>query len=182
MELPDSEGETMAEFKVGDKVRVLSGGEGEITYGPVNSTFDRYTLFVVKQDGDKERAYQVSDLDPIVTDPRREVVARALATATVGHRAVIAADIEAEYGRADAILAALNAMEAPAEPAPWRPVTRSGSCGTVCAAPRCGTGTSLRCARCAHMGPRCSRMPLEVQTERAAGTSRCLSRAPAGSA
>lgn len=52
----------MTEFKVGDKVRVLSGGDGVVTYGPVNSTFDTYKLFVVKQDGDEERAFKVSDL------------------------------------------------------------------------------------------------------------------------
>ncbi|MGW0468300.1 phiSA1p31-related protein [Streptomyces sp. NPDC003027] len=54
----------MTEFKVGDRVRVLSGGDGVITYGPVNSTFDTYKLYVVKQDGDEDRAYKVSDLAP----------------------------------------------------------------------------------------------------------------------
>ncbi|WP_406324060.1 phiSA1p31-related protein [Streptomyces niveus] len=54
----------MADFKVGDRVRVLSGGDGVVTYGPVNSTFDSYTMFVVKQDGDEERAFKVSDLEP----------------------------------------------------------------------------------------------------------------------
>ncbi|MFD3952218.1 phiSA1p31-related protein [Streptomyces albidoflavus] len=49
-------------FKVGDKVRVLAGGRGVITYGPVNSTFDTYKMFVVKQDGDGERAFKASDL------------------------------------------------------------------------------------------------------------------------
>ncbi|WP_228973429.1 phiSA1p31-related protein [Streptomyces sp. DH12] len=55
----------MSEFKVGDKVRVLSGGEGVITYGPVNSTFGTFKLMVVKQDGDEERAFRVSDLESI---------------------------------------------------------------------------------------------------------------------
>ncbi|GGY88853.1 hypothetical protein CP967_31305 [Streptomyces nitrosporeus] len=55
----------MAEFKVGDKVRVLAGGEGVITYGPVNSTFDTYKMYVVKQDGDDERAFKSVDLEPL---------------------------------------------------------------------------------------------------------------------
>ncbi|MGW2515017.1 phiSA1p31-related protein [Streptomyces scopuliridis] len=54
-------------FNVGDRVRVLSGGDGEVTYGPVNSTFDTYKLFVVKQDGDEERAFKASDLEPLPT-------------------------------------------------------------------------------------------------------------------
>lgn len=53
----------MTELKVGDKVRVLSGGTGTITYGPVNSTFDRYKMFVVKQVGDEERAFKSIDLE-----------------------------------------------------------------------------------------------------------------------
>ncbi|MFJ9213033.1 phiSA1p31-related protein [Streptomyces sp. NPDC102264] len=52
-------------FKVGDKVRVLSGGDGKVTYGPVNSTFDTYKMYVVKQDGDEERAFKAVDLAPL---------------------------------------------------------------------------------------------------------------------
>ncbi|MFF1417597.1 phiSA1p31-related protein [Streptomyces sp. NPDC058280] len=54
-------------FKVGDKVRVLSGGDGKVTYGPVNSTFGTYKMFVVKQDGDEERAFKSADLEPLPT-------------------------------------------------------------------------------------------------------------------
>ncbi|WP_329168345.1 phiSA1p31-related protein [Streptomyces sp. NBC_01267] len=55
----------MAEFKVGDKVRVLAGGEGVVTYGPVNSTFDTYKMYIVKQEGDDERAFKSSDLEQL---------------------------------------------------------------------------------------------------------------------
>ncbi|MFB8071095.1 phiSA1p31-related protein [Streptomyces californicus] len=54
-----------SEFKVGDKVRVLAGGEGVVTYGPFNSTFDTYKMYVVKQDGDDERAFKNVDLSPL---------------------------------------------------------------------------------------------------------------------
>ncbi|MFD5198836.1 phiSA1p31-related protein [Streptomyces sp. NPDC058375] len=56
----------MSEFKVGETVRVLIGGEGVITYGPVNSTFGD-KVYVVKQDGDDERAFKSSDLEPTPT-------------------------------------------------------------------------------------------------------------------
>ncbi|MEV4939600.1 phiSA1p31-related protein [Streptomyces zaomyceticus] len=52
----------MTQFKVGDTVKVLSGGEGVITYGPVNSTYNTYKMYVVKQDGDDERTFQSTDL------------------------------------------------------------------------------------------------------------------------
>lgn len=55
----------MSEFKVRDKVRVLAGGEGIVTYGPFNSTFDTCKMYVVKQDGDDERAFQSGDLEPL---------------------------------------------------------------------------------------------------------------------
>ncbi|MYY03088.1 MULTISPECIES: phiSA1p31-related protein [unclassified Streptomyces] len=55
----------MTEFEVDDKVRVLAGGEGIVTYGPVNSAFSSYKLYVVKQDGDDERAFKASDLEPL---------------------------------------------------------------------------------------------------------------------
>jgi uncharacterized protein YodC (DUF2158 family) len=51
-------------FKVGDRVQVLSGGYGVVTYGPVNSTFGYHKLVIVKQDGDEERAFKASDLKP----------------------------------------------------------------------------------------------------------------------
>lgn len=50
---------------VGDRVEVLAGGDGIVTYGPVNSTFNTHRLYVVKQDGDDERAFKVSDLKPL---------------------------------------------------------------------------------------------------------------------
>lgn len=53
----------MAELKVGDKVRVLSGGDGVVTYGPVNGTTDRHKVYVVKQDGDEERAFPATHLE-----------------------------------------------------------------------------------------------------------------------
>ncbi|MFJ3084443.1 phiSA1p31-related protein [Streptomyces halstedii] len=52
-------------FEVGDKVRVLAGGEGVVTYGPVNSTFDAYKMYVVKQEGDNERAFKAVDLEAL---------------------------------------------------------------------------------------------------------------------
>lgn len=55
----------MSEFKVGEKVRVLAGGEGVVTYGPFNSTFNTYKMYVVKQDGDEERAFKSADLEPL---------------------------------------------------------------------------------------------------------------------
>ncbi|MEV7425188.1 phiSA1p31-related protein [Streptomyces sp. NPDC091212] len=52
-------------FKVGDKVRVLSGGYGKIMYGPTRSTYDTHTLFVVKQDDEEDRAFKSTDLEAL---------------------------------------------------------------------------------------------------------------------
>jgi hypothetical protein len=52
----------MTEFKVGDKVRALGTDDGEITYGPVRSTFDRYTIYVVRKANGMEVTYQSGDL------------------------------------------------------------------------------------------------------------------------
>lgn len=74
------------EFKVGDRVRVLSGGDGVVTYGPVNGTVNRYKLYVVKQDGDEERAIPVTHLEPTQAFAVGDVVTlstRAGARATV---------------------------------------------------------------------------------------------------
>ncbi|MFD4699800.1 phiSA1p31-related protein [Streptomyces niveus] len=73
----------MAEFKVGDKVRVLSGGDGVITYGPVNSTFMTNILYVVKQDGDNERTFQASDLEPLPAFTVGDKVRYAAAVVTI---------------------------------------------------------------------------------------------------
>ncbi|MFB7012928.1 MULTISPECIES: phiSA1p31-related protein [unclassified Streptomyces] len=49
-------------FKVGDRVVALKMAHGEVTYGPVSSTFDRYTMYAVQIDGGTERMYQGADL------------------------------------------------------------------------------------------------------------------------
>ncbi|MFE7624279.1 phiSA1p31-related protein [Streptomyces sp. NPDC057509] len=82
----------MAEFKVGDEVRVLAGGEGFVTYGPVNSTFDTYKIYVVKQEGDDERAFKSSDLEPV---PPAFTVGDIVTLSTRGARATV------EYGPFD---------------------------------------------------------------------------------
>ncbi|WP_186783693.1 phiSA1p31-related protein [Streptomyces sp. CBG33] len=82
-------------FKVGDKVRVLAGGRGVITYGPVNSTFDTYKMFVVKQDGDGERAFKASDL---ATLDRFEIGDQVVSLHFEGTRTVVAGPFRACLG------------------------------------------------------------------------------------
>ncbi|MFD3361589.1 phiSA1p31-related protein [Streptomyces albidoflavus] len=82
-------------FKVGDKVRVLAGGRGVITYGPVNSTFDTYKMFVVKQDGDGERAFKASDLAPL---DRFEIGDQVVSLHFEGTRTVVAGPFRAYLG------------------------------------------------------------------------------------
>ncbi|WP_369147082.1 phiSA1p31-related protein [Streptomyces sp. R44] len=52
----------MTEFKVGDKVRVCGSFDGEITYGPFKSAFERYTMYVVRNETGNERAQHDTDL------------------------------------------------------------------------------------------------------------------------
>ncbi|MFE6517511.1 hypothetical protein, partial [Streptomyces sp. NPDC057748] len=52
----------MAEFKVGDKVQAFKTTNGEITYGPVSSTFGRYTVYVVRKENGEEVTHRASDL------------------------------------------------------------------------------------------------------------------------
>ncbi|MFI0211993.1 phiSA1p31-related protein [Streptomyces diastaticus] len=82
-------------FKVGDRVRVLAGGEGVITYGPVNSTFDTYKMFVVKQDGDDERAFKAGDLAPLA---RFEIGDRVTVLHTDGVHAIAAGPFRGLHG------------------------------------------------------------------------------------
>ncbi|MCY0926254.1 phiSA1p31-related protein [Streptomyces sp. H27-H1] len=49
-------------YKVGDRVTVCGTREVEVTYGPVKSTFDRYVMYVVREDGGTERTVKESDL------------------------------------------------------------------------------------------------------------------------
>jgi hypothetical protein len=51
----------VTDFQVGDRVTALRY-PGAVTYGPFSSTFDRHTMYVVKQDDGNERSYQATDL------------------------------------------------------------------------------------------------------------------------
>jgi hypothetical protein len=55
-------------FAVGQTVRALGAREGEIVYGPVTSTFNTYSGYVVTVDG-SDRWYKASDLEAIPETP-----------------------------------------------------------------------------------------------------------------
>lgn len=52
----------MTEFKVGDRVTAFDSARGEITYGPVHSTFRTFMAYAVKVDEGGEVLYKTSDL------------------------------------------------------------------------------------------------------------------------
>ncbi|WP_458085785.1 phiSA1p31-related protein [Streptomyces malaysiensis] len=124
MELLDSEGETMAEFKVGDKVRNAVFGVGTVVYGPYTSA-SHTDVYLAEYAGGTHRAVMgkhltlIPKVDP--TDPRREVVAKALfndvrATDAIDWEELSGPGKDRHRHSADAILAALDAMETPEEP------------------------------------------------------------------
>lgn len=64
----------MTEFKVGDKVQAFKTTNGEITYGPVGSTFGRYTVYVVRKENGEEVTHRASDLTPLTAFAVGDVV------------------------------------------------------------------------------------------------------------
>ncbi|MFE6494100.1 hypothetical protein, partial [Streptomyces sp. NPDC057747] len=76
-------------FKVGDRVTVFKTSHGEVTYGPVPSTFGRAKMYAVQIDGGIEQMYQGGDLD---AEPPAFTVGDVVTLRTSGSRATV------EYG------------------------------------------------------------------------------------
>lgn len=110
-------------FKVGDKVEHEALGVGELTYGPFTNMFGNPSYLLRGEDG-RERVANVGGLSIVPADPRREVVARAIYDSEPygGDWTTVNGTSKSAYlAQADAILAALDAMETPAdEPAPLK--------------------------------------------------------------
>ncbi|MFD5504622.1 phiSA1p31-related protein [Streptomyces sp. NPDC127061] len=76
-------------FKVGDRVTVFKTSHGEVTYGPVPSTFGRAKMYAVQIDGGIEQMYQGGDLN---AEPPAFIVGDVVTLRTSGSRATV------EYG------------------------------------------------------------------------------------
>ncbi|WNI28624.1 phiSA1p31-related protein [Streptomyces sp. ITFR-6] len=85
----------MTEFKVGDKVQAFKSTNGEITYGPVSSTFGSYTVYVVRKENGEEVTHRVSDLTAAPVAPVFAVGGTITLTTRPGSRATV------EYGPFD---------------------------------------------------------------------------------
>lgn len=105
----------MSDFKVGDRVTVIDLGEGTVDFGPVSDINDGTGVrYLVGDDSGNHTYAHERDLNPVPTDPRRDVVVSAVAKYR-GFAYPTEQFLEQAGSLADAVLAALDAHAAPAK-------------------------------------------------------------------